>query len=552
MTAFVGDSQYAKLRVKDNDGLWSSWNDTYYSVSNIKPTASISSISPSDPDEDETITFSGSGSDTLGSISVYKWWSSPSGLDCEGSGCSGTTHDFDNYGNYIIYFKVKDDEGEWSDTVSDTIHVNRLPSATIDSISPSPAQKDATVSFYGSGSDPDNSIIAYQWVSNIDGQLSTEEDFTYSSLSYGNHTISFRVKSNDSIWSSYDTEILTIYDPPVAYAGQDMTVKTEEAVQFNGQGTDADGGTIKLFEWDFDGNGIYDWSSKTNGLYMFTYNKPGTYVAKLRVTDNLCFTGTNVLNITVVSSGFSAPSIKVTWPNGGENIMHGENYTITWDALGDLNGSEPIAIYYSLDGGVNWTTITSSTSNDGYHVWSVPSNQNIERALIRITVSGLDGNTYEDTSDGTFSIDPPEFWQPDEIEIVDETPPTIVFNGFEGAKAGIPYSIRAIVEDDNLVTQVFLSYSLNEEDYVSVAMSPMGDNLWEVVIIPLTGNMTMKVIASDGQNIVESDEQYLEVESQSSSSQNDSSSIFKGLLGAGAIVTLGLLGIVYYATRFEI
>jgi hypothetical protein len=167
-------------------------------------------------------------------------------------------------------------------------------------------------------------------------------------------------------------------------------------------------------------------------------------------------------------------------------------------------------------------------------------------------VSGLDGNTYEDTSDGTFSIDPPEFWQPDEMEIVDETPPTIVFNGFEGAEAGIPYSVRAIVEDDNLVTQVFLSYSLNEGDYVSVAMSPIGDNLWEVVIIPLTGNMTMKVIASDGQNIVESDEQYLEVESQSSSSQNDNSAIYKGLLGAGAIVTLGLLGIFYYATRFKI
>ena len=70
-----------------------------------------------------------------------------------------------------------------------------------------------------------------------------------------------------------------------------------------------DGGTIKLFEWDFDGNGIYDWSSKTNGLYMFTYNKPGTYAAKLRVTDNLGYTGTDVTNITVVSSGFTAPSI---------------------------------------------------------------------------------------------------------------------------------------------------------------------------------------------------------------------------------------------------
>ena len=135
---------------------------------------------------------------------------------------------------------------------------------------------------------------------------------------------------------------------------------------------------------------------------------------------------------------------------------------------------------------------------------------------------------------------------------MDETPPTIVFNGFEGATAGIPYSVRAIVEDDNLVTQVFLSYSLNEGDYVSVAMSPIGDNLWEVVILPLAGNLTMKVIASDGQNIVESGEQYLDVESQSQPSQADNSAIYKGLLGAGAIVALSLLGVVYYATRFEI
>jgi hypothetical protein len=62
----------------------------------------------------------------------------------------------------------------------------------------------------------------------------------------------------------------------------------------------------------------------------------------------------------------------------------------------------------------------------------------------------------------------------------------------------------------------------------------------------------MKVIASDGQNIVESDEQYLDVESQSQPSQADNSAIYKGLLGAGAIVALSLLGVVYYATRFEI
>jgi hypothetical protein len=253
----------------------------------------------------------------------------------------------------------------------------------------------------------------------------------------------------------------------------------------------------------------------------------------------------DTVNITVMYSNITTPFVRVTWPNGGENLMHGENYTITWDITGDLSGSQPVSLYYSLNGGLNWTAIVSGTENDGYHVWSVPSNQNIERALIRITASGLDGNTYEDTSDGTFSIDPPEFWQTDETEIVDETPPTIVFNGFEGATAGIPYSVRAIVEDDNLVTQVFLSYSYNEEDYVSVAMSPIGDNLWEVVIIPLTGNLTMKVLASDGQNIVESDEQYLEVQSQNIQDTNSETS--NGLVNAG-IVSLSLLGIVYYIT----
>jgi len=62
----------------------------------------------------------------------------------------------------------------------------------------------------------------------------------------------------------------------------------------------------------------------------------------------------------------------------------------------------------------------------------------------------------------------------------------------------------------------------------------------------------MKVSATDGQNIVESDEQYLEVESGPKSGQTDNSALYKGLLGAGAIVTLSLLGVVYYATRFEI
>jgi len=211
--------------------------------------------------------------------------------------------------------------------------------------------------------------------------------------------------------------------------------------------------------------------------------------------------------------------------------MHGENYTITWDALGDLNGSEPIAIYYSLDGGVNWTTITSSTSNDGYHVWSVPSNQNIERALIRITVSGLDGNIYEDTSDGTFSIDPPEFWQSsDDGDTEDTEPPVITLLPLPAATAGEPLRVRAEVSDETAVTQVALRYRAGDGEPVTVAMSPAGDGLWELVLLPEAGNLEITIIASDGQNVVESQSLSIMVHSRTGESPEGAPGISPALL----------------------
>jgi hypothetical protein len=69
-------------------------------------------------------------------------------------------------------------------------------------------------------------------------------------------------------------------------------------VQFLGQASDEDG-NISLYEWDFDGNGIYDWSSSMTGLTEFRYSSEGTYNAVLRVTDNDGFTSTDSIVITV-------------------------------------------------------------------------------------------------------------------------------------------------------------------------------------------------------------------------------------------------------------
>mgnify|MGYP002153775694 CR=1 FL=1 len=91
----------------------------------------------------------------------------------------------------------------------------QAPTAYIDSISPNPAEQGQTVSFSGHGSDPDGHIVEYNWRSSIDRQLSGSQSFSTSSLSVGTHTIYFKVKDNDGLWSEEATATLEMRPTPV-------------------------------------------------------------------------------------------------------------------------------------------------------------------------------------------------------------------------------------------------------------------------------------------------------------------------------------------------
>ena len=101
---------------------------------------------------------------------------------------------------------------------------NNPPTAIIDSITPDPAEQGTDiVSFIGHGTDTDGSVVAYNWRSSIDGQLSTSASFNKpaSELSVGTHTIYFKVQDDDGAWSTEDTEDLTInpaIEPELSYS----------------------------------------------------------------------------------------------------------------------------------------------------------------------------------------------------------------------------------------------------------------------------------------------------------------------------------------------
>jgi hypothetical protein len=87
----------------------------------------------------------------------------------------------------------------------------------------------------------------------------------------------------------------------------------------------------------------------------------------------------------------------VNSPNGGENLLAGCNYDITWNShciLGEVK------LEYSTDGGRSWSKITSSTANDGIYSWTVP---NIGSSNCKVKVSDVDGDPY-DISNSNFTI----------------------------------------------------------------------------------------------------------------------------------------------------
>jgi outer membrane protein assembly factor BamB len=203
------------------------------------------------------------------------------------------------------------------------------PTASIDSISPDPAEQEKdTVEFRGQGSDPNGSVVAYQWESYIDGFLSDEEDFDRpaSELSPGTHTIFFMVKDNDGLWSTQDIGYVKI----VAPAGSTIGFSPAE-LNFSASEGGANPAAQTLEIWN-SGAGTLDWSV-SDGADWLSLSPPGGSSTGERdaVTISVDISGKSAGNypatITISAPGaantpqtvpvtlqINVPGSTVTWP----------------------------------------------------------------------------------------------------------------------------------------------------------------------------------------------------------------------------------------------
>jgi len=104
-----------------------------------------------------------------------------------------------------------------------------------------------------------------------------------------------------------------------------------------------------------------------------------------------------IVHVWKLASTSTTPMITVTSPNGGENWQGGANHTITWTSSGTVGN---VKIDFSSDNGSTWSTIITSTANDGTYTWTVP---NVSSSQCLVRIEETDGSP-SDTSNSVFSI----------------------------------------------------------------------------------------------------------------------------------------------------
>jgi len=98
-------------------------------------------------------------------------------------------------------------------------------------------------------------------------------------------------------------------------------------------------------------------------------------------------------------------SVAVISPNGGENIISGNNINISWVS----NNISNIKLEFTTDNGGIWSSIVSSISAYlGSYSWAVPS-PGITKTNCKIKISSTNDSNIFDESDNTFTITVPQY-----------------------------------------------------------------------------------------------------------------------------------------------
>lgn len=214
------------------------------------------------------------------------------------------SHLFPGTGRYWVGVSAEDDVGGVSTTTLrvDVLEPGSLDPPTVD-VGPDlevvVGQAVQLEAMATAGSLP---IVEYSWDLDGDGEMDVQGRLaTHVFEEVGAHSVRVRVEDEGGL-SAEDRLTVTVVPeenaPPVPRPSVEQWVRPGRNLWFREQSHDPDG-TIVLYRWDFDGDGVFDYSNSSNGNTTHVYIEEGLYVAVLQVTDNRGEVATATVNIEV-------------------------------------------------------------------------------------------------------------------------------------------------------------------------------------------------------------------------------------------------------------
>ncbi|HXG68762.1 MAG TPA: PKD domain-containing protein, partial [Blastocatellia bacterium] len=261
------------------------------------------------------------------------------------------------------------------------------------------------VTFNVTADDPDGEVVSYYW-SFGDGGTSNAATPTHRYETPGAYTAQVIITDNSGATAS-DAVTITVSSPPpnqppqVSISASSQSGAAPLTVNFAANALDPDG-QIVAYNWVF-GDGQV--SSEISPAHV--YQTPGTFVARLVVTDNAGATASASVTITA-SAPSPPPTVSVLAPNQKITLSAGDNYQIEWKAMG--NNLSRHDIHLSLDNGSTWQyVITGLPGSSNTYMWRVPATPT-QNARIRVISYDVNGRSGADVSDSPFMIRKSNKW----------------------------------------------------------------------------------------------------------------------------------------------
>jgi len=301
------------LTVTDDQG---STNTVSRSVETVDPANQLPTAAFTHDAEDLDVAFDATtSSDPDGTIVTWEW---NFGDSSTGTGQTAS-HSYAAAGQYTVGLTVTDNRGG-TRTVSHEITVlapNQLPTASFDWTA-----NDEKLSFDGGdSSDPDGTLVAYDWNFG-DGGNGTGAGPNHTYAASGTYPVTLTVTDDrgGQHTSSQDVTVVANAKPTAAFS-QSADFRQ---LAFDGTGSDDPDGTIDSYDWEFGDGGTGSGSSPNH-----SYAAAGSYSVKLTVTDNDGAKDSITHTVTVVDPPPLAAdvfdrSVSTGWGTAG----NGGNWTI--------------------------------------------------------------------------------------------------------------------------------------------------------------------------------------------------------------------------------